>query len=202
MGQVIRFPENQIRPMGRVSRGVKGITLRPGDRVISMTTVDAASAGLILTVTERGFGKLTHLSEYPLRNRGGIGVLTARINEKSGRVVSLRTVSLEDHVMLITTRGRVIRIPVSSISQMGRVTTGVTLVRGEPDESVMMVARISVDEDSDDAPVESEEQETDKNAPPETTVQETETTERDEQPDEQEEDHGENQASRPEHTED
>ncbi len=202
MGQAIRFPENQIRPMGRVSRGVKGITLRPGDRVISMTTVEAASAGLILTVTERGFGKLTHLSEYPLRNRGGIGVLTARINEKSGRVVSLRTVSLEDHVMLITTRGRVIRIPVSSISQLGRVTTGVTLVRGEPDESVMMVARISVEEDSEDDPEKPAEQGADQSEPPQDTDQETETRERDEQTNEQEEDHGENQASRPEHPED
>ncbi len=150
MGQAIRFPETQIRPMGRVSRGVKGITLRPGDRVISMTTVEADSDELVLTVSERGFGKLTALPEYPLRNRSGIGVLTARINEKSGKVVSLRTVTRDDHVMLITTRGRVIRIPVASISTMGRVTTGVTLVRVKPEESVMMVARVPADDDADD----------------------------------------------------
>ncbi|MCD6499113.1 MAG: DNA gyrase subunit A [Deltaproteobacteria bacterium] len=151
MGQGIRFLESQIRSMGRVSRGVKGMTLRTGDRVVSMTTVLPESDVFVLTVTERGYGKLSPLSQFPVRHRGGVGVLTARLGEKFGEVVALRIVEMGDQLMLITTRGKVIRIPVDSISVRGRVTTGVTLVKTDSDEAVNVVARIPFSaEDEDD----------------------------------------------------
>jgi DNA gyrase subunit A len=142
MGQGIRFPESQVRPMGRVSRGVKGITLRSGDHLVSMSTVVSDSTTFGLTVSERGYGKLTPVSGFPTRNRGGVGVKTAPLSHRVGDVVALRVVDTDDHVMMVTTRGNVIRIPANTISVMGRVTQGVTLVKLPEDDSVMAVVTV------------------------------------------------------------
>jgi DNA gyrase subunit A len=142
MGQGIRFSESQVRPMGRVSRGVKGITLRSDDHLVSMSTVVSDSANFGLTVTEKGYGKLTPVSGFPTRNRGGVGVKTARLSHRIGDVVALRVVDTDDHVMMVTTRGNVIRIPANTISVMGRVTQGVTLVKLPEDDSVMAVVTV------------------------------------------------------------
>jgi DNA gyrase subunit A len=149
-GRVVRFSEEQVRAMGRVSRGVRGIKLRSEDSVVSMATVVPESDALTLTVTERGYGKLTHLTDYPTHNRGGLGVLAARLRDRDGRVVSLRIVDPTDDVMLVTSRGTVIRTPVEGISIRGRVTTGVTLVRVSEDEAVMAVVRLPEEEEEDE----------------------------------------------------
>ncbi len=149
LGQAIRFSEEQVRPMGRVSRGVKGIKLKPDDEVVSMSTLEPDMEALALTVSEQGYGKLTSVSEYPTQNRGGMGVLMARLKERDKGILSLCIVDSTDDVMLVTNRGTVMRTPVSGISIRGRVTTGVVLVRVPEGESVMVVVRIPGGENGD-----------------------------------------------------
>ena len=156
LGQAIRFSEEQARPLGRVSRGVKGIKLKTGDEVVSMSTLEPEADVLAFTVTEQGYGKLTPISEYPTQNRGGMGVLTIRLKKRDGGILSLRIVDPTDDVMLVTNRGTVIRTPVSGISVRGRVTTGVVLVRLLEDESAMVVVRIPEDENGEDSEDEQE----------------------------------------------
>jgi DNA gyrase subunit A len=143
-GQAIRFPEEQARPMGRSARGVKGISLREGDRLVAMETVSPEAAEpVMLTVCERGFGKCTPLSEYPTRNRGGMGVITIKTSERNGKVVDLRFLRPEDDVILVTNHGKLIRVTARGISVVGRNTQGVTLVRLDEGESVVSLAKVS-----------------------------------------------------------
>ncbi len=126
-GSLIRFEEEQIRPMGRTAAGVKGISLRDDDEVVSMEIIEPGSN--ILHVTEKGYGKQTPESEYRRINRGGKGVLTCRVTEKTGEVVTVKAVTGEEDLMLITIAGVLIRIPVAEISQTGRSAMGVRLIR-------------------------------------------------------------------------
>ncbi|MFP7170626.1 DNA gyrase subunit A [Terribacillus sp. 7520-G] len=147
-GYLIRFPEEQIRPMGRTAAGVKGITLRgDDDSVVSMDILDEGVD--ILNVTEKGFGKRTPESEYRITNRGGKGILTSKITEKTGQMVSAKPVTGEEDIMIITVSGVLIRMPVSSISVTGRNTQGVILIRIQENEAVATVARIDKEQEEE-----------------------------------------------------
>jgi DNA gyrase subunit A len=133
MGQAIRFAEKEARPMGRDTGGVKGMGLRKGDEVISMDVV-GANAGDLLVVTENGYGKRTKLADYPRKGRGGLGVKTAQLVEGKGRLVGARVVRDGYQVMLISTGGTVIRMPVVDIKRSGRATQGVIVMRFKTDD--------------------------------------------------------------------
>jgi DNA gyrase subunit A len=149
MGMSVRFPEAEVRPMGRVAYGVRGIRLREDDEVVSMEVVNPGAT--ILTVTERGYGKRTELDEYRLTARGGVGVKTCRVTEKNGPVVGCMQVGADDDLMLITDGGMVIRIKVKEISLLGRDTQGVRLISLKEDEKVVSLARLLEREDEEDA---------------------------------------------------
>jgi DNA gyrase subunit A len=121
-GKSIRFHENDVRPMGRGTRGVIGIKLAKADSVVGMVCV---SEGSVLTVTERGYAKRTSFSEYSLQNRGGKGVIAMKITKKTGDIAGMRAVKEPDGVMIISQQGKLIRIPVKGIRLMGRATQGV-----------------------------------------------------------------------------
>lgn len=139
-GYLIRFEEEQIRQMGRTAAGVKGISLRDGDIVVSMDIIEPGSK--ILHVTTNGYGKQTIETEYRKINRGGKGVLTANLTDKTGEIVSVKPVAGDEDLMLITIAGVLIRIPVEDISETGRNTMGVRLIRIQEDEKVATVAKI------------------------------------------------------------
>src|SRR5699024_7917550 len=125
-GYLIRFEEEQVRPMGRAASGVKGISLRDDDEVVSMEIVHEDSK--ILHVTSNGYGKQTAESEYRKINRGGKGVYTCRLSEKTGEVVAVKAVTGEEDLMLITIAGVLIRITVEEHSQTGQNAMGVHLI--------------------------------------------------------------------------
>lgn len=149
-GLLIRFHETDVRSMGRSATGVKGITLDDDDEVIGMEVLEEHSD--ILIVTQNGYGKRTPSEEYRLQHRGGKGIKTCNITEKNGYLVSMEAVNGNEDIMLITTGGVLIRMPVSDISIMGRNTQGVKLIRlDEADgEYVATVAKVEKEEESDD----------------------------------------------------
>jgi len=142
-GMSIRFKESDVRPMGRVSQGVKGITLEEGDHVVGMATSREDST--LLVVTENGFGKRTELEEYKTQTRGGKGILTYRVTEKTGKVIGVKLVYESDEIMLISSDGTLIRMKVSGISILGRATQGVTLMRTSEGNTVVSIARIETE---------------------------------------------------------
>ncbi|GIO24000.1 DNA gyrase subunit A [Oceanobacillus sp. J11TS1] len=144
-GYLIRFEEEQMRPMGRTAAGVKGISLRGDDEVVSMEILEEGSK--ILHVTSKGFGKQTPESEYRRINRGGKGVFTCKLDEKTGHVADVKVIQGDEDLMLITIAGVLIRIQVSDISQTGRNTKGVHLIRLQDDEEVATVARIEKEDE-------------------------------------------------------
>ena len=154
-GMCIRFNEADVRPMGRVSRGVRGIKLSDGDYVVGMS---AASEGDdLLVVTENGFGKKTPLTEYKTQTRGGKGVTTYRISDATGNIAGITVVSESDDIMLITSEGVVIRMKTREISRIGRLTKGVRLMRLDDNVSVVSIARTDEEEDEEAETVSPEE---------------------------------------------
>ncbi len=155
-GKAIRFHEGRVRPMGRQARGVTGIRMKREDAVIGMEVI-AGSDGTLLTITETGFGKRTSLSEYPLKNRGGQGVITIKSTPKLGEVVAIRMVEDTDHLLILTSGGKIIRLRMEEISVIGRNTMGRTLVRLDEGDSVVDVARAEPSEedekDGDSGPI-------------------------------------------------
>jgi DNA gyrase subunit A len=139
-GQAIRFHEREARPMGRATAGVKGMGLRKGDEVISVNIADDAAD--LLVVTENGYGKRTRVSEYPRKGRGGLGVKTVQLTEARGQLAGARVVRDGYQVMLISTGGTVIRIPVEDIKRLGRATQGVIAMRLRRDERVSTLAPV------------------------------------------------------------
>jgi DNA gyrase subunit A len=137
-GWAIRFREENVRPMGRTARGVRGIRLRQGagdaDEVVGMAVIPREEPATLLTVCEKGYGKRTPTSDYPTKNRGGKGVITIKTTERNGKVVGLRLVTDDDDIMLITDGGKLIRMPVDGIPTIGRNTQGVRLIRLEQAE--------------------------------------------------------------------
>ncbi|HEX6971662.1 MAG TPA: DNA gyrase C-terminal beta-propeller domain-containing protein, partial [Limnochordia bacterium] len=147
-GQAIRFPETEVRPMGRTAHGVKGISLEDGDRVIGMDCV-APDADL-LVVTARGYGKRTPLEEYRVTRRGGKGIRTLHRTEKNGEVVGARVVRDEDELMLLSADGVMIRISMRDVPRLGRSTQGVRLMRLNGDAGVVAIAQIAAKDDDGD----------------------------------------------------
>ena len=147
-GKCIRFAESGVRSMGRVARGVIGIRLAPDQAVVSMLV---CGEGDILTVTENGFGKRTPLADHPAHGRGGQGVIGIQTSERNGALVSVKQVTDEDDVMLISDGGTLVRIAAGEISTMSRNTQGVTLVRLREGEHLVGLARIAAEESNGSA---------------------------------------------------
>ena len=149
-GWAIRFREENVRPMGRSAGGVRGIRLRDNDDyVIGMAAVPREAPATLLTVCERGFGKRTVSTDYPTKNRGGKGVITIKTTERNGKVVGLRMVTDDEDLMLITNRGKLIRMPIDGIPTIGRNTQGVRLIRLEEDEVVVAMERMAEKEEGE-----------------------------------------------------
>ncbi|GAM08487.1 DNA gyrase subunit A [Geobacter sp. OR-1] len=156
-GKSIRFKEADARPMGRVSRGVRGMTLEDDDMVIGMEILNDSFVGSSLfTVTENGYGKRTELSEYRLQSRGGKGIITIKTTERNGCVVDIKQVTDENDLMLITDQGKIIRMPVAGFSVIGRNTQGVRLMVTEAEERIVAVAKLAEKDESDDSAVDDE----------------------------------------------
>ncbi|TYR80314.1 DNA gyrase subunit A [Priestia megaterium] len=146
-GMLIRFNENDVRSMGRTATGVKGITLDSEDEVIGMEILEEHAD--VLIVTKNGYGKRTPIDEYRVQSRGGKGLRTCNITEKNGEVVALKCVTQEEDIMLITVSGVLIRVSVSDISQMGRNTQGVKVIRLGENEFVSTVAKVQTSDEED-----------------------------------------------------
>jgi DNA gyrase subunit A len=147
-GLAIRFQENQVRPMGRTSRGVKGIAMGKTDELVAMEVINIGET--LLTVTENGFGKRTEVSEYPVQGRGGKGVITIKTTKRNGKVVTLRQVTEEDDMMIITRNGQIIRMSVKGVSLIGRNTQGVKLIGIEKGDKVTSVTTLAEKEDGEE----------------------------------------------------
>ena len=160
-GNAIRFDENDVRPMGRVARGVRGIKLEEGDYVVGISV--CRDDGEVLVVSEQGFGKRTSLDEYKIQTRGGKGVTCYKISEKTGNVAGIHIVDDANDIMLITSEGVIIRMPAADINTFGRVTKGVTMMR--LNEGVKIVG-VALTEHAE------EEEEVGEEKPAETTPQE------------------------------
>ncbi|MEH6941254.1 DNA gyrase subunit A [Bacillus sp. JJ722] len=158
-GMMIRFPETDVRSMGRTATGVKGITLRGNDEVIGMELLDEGAE--ILIVTHNGYGKRTNEKEYRIQSRGGKGIKTCNVTDKTGTLVSVKTVNGEEDLMIITAAGVIIRMAVCDISQTGRNTQGVKLIRLDNDENEF-VSTVAIVEKEDEADLD---QESDENLP-------------------------------------
>ncbi len=148
-GLATRFHETQVRSMGRQARGVTGIRLKGDDAVIGMEVISDDS-GTLLTITRSGFGKRTSLKEYPSKHRGGQGVITIKNTTKLGEVVAIKVVGDSDHLLILTSGGRIIRLNMEQISVIGRNTMGRTLVRMDQGEHVVDVARAEPSEEEDE----------------------------------------------------
>ena len=139
-GKSIRFSETDVRTMGRTAAGVRGMKLGEEQRIISMILVD--EEGSILTSTENGFGKRTVVSDYPLKGRGGQGVISIKTNERNGEIVGAVQVKADDEIMMITDNGTLVRIAVDDVSEMGRNTQGVRLIRLTKGEKLVEIEKI------------------------------------------------------------
>lgn len=147
-GKAVRFSESNVRAMGRTACGVRGIRLETGHQVISLIV---AAEGDVMTVTENGFGKRTAISEYPVHGRGGQGVISIQTSERNGNVVGAVQVIEDDEVMMITDGGTLVRNRVAEISQMGRNTQGVIMIRLHKQERLIGIERIeNLDSDEDE----------------------------------------------------
>jgi len=157
-GRAVRFNEGTVRPMGRTASGVRGITLSGDDDVvIGMITVENESAD-VLVVSENGYGKRSSIGDYRITNRGGKGVKTINITDKTGKLIALKDVSDQYDLMIITQAGIVLRIPVSDLRVMGRATQGVRLINIRENDSIASVAYVEVNEEDSDVENGTEEQ--------------------------------------------
>jgi len=146
-GFSIRFPESDVRPMGRTAAGVRGIRLSGGDRVMAMVVIDADGEGKLLTVTEKGYGKRTAAQEYRTQARGGKGVINIKVTSKIGAVVGVHLVNDLDEVMLVGSSGNIIRIRVDGVRTIGRSTQGVRLIQLDEKDCLAAVAKLAERED-------------------------------------------------------
>jgi DNA gyrase subunit A len=150
-GKAIRFSEQDVRSMGRVTRGVRGMNLNEDDHVIGMEIVDNDVVGSsIFTVCENGYGKRTDLDEYRGQSRGGKGIITIKTSDRNGSVVNVMQVSNDNDLMVITDNGKILRVPVSGFSVIGRNTQGVRLITTEDKEKVVAVARLAEQEEDEE----------------------------------------------------
>jgi len=163
-GKSVRFLESDVRPTGRVSRGVRGMNLEKDDRLVSMEVLSHGKT--LFTITENGYGKRTSIDEYPINKRGGKGVITIKTSARNGMAVAIILVEDEDDVMIMTDSGKIIRISVSSVSIISRNTQGVKLIGLDEGDSVTGAARLAEKdngngEGADDADYEDQESDAD-----------------------------------------
>nr|WP_034561690.1 DNA gyrase subunit A [Carnobacterium gallinarum] len=154
LGYAVTFNENTVRDMGRSASGVRGIRLREDDYVVGMDVLKPDSE--VLVITENGYGKRTKATEYPIKGRGGKGIKTANITPKNGNLAGLTTVNGQEDIMLITNTGVIIRFEVDSVSQTGRATLGVRLIRVGEDAIVSTMAKVDAEpvvDESEETPV-------------------------------------------------
>ena len=147
-GKANRFREDEVRSMGRYTRGVRGLKVEEDDILVGMVTME--EPGSLLTITERGYGKRTWSEEYRLTHRGSGGVINIRNIERNGSVISIMQVDEEDEIILISARGMIIRVPVDQIRQTGRSTMGVRLMDLPDDDAIVDAAIVSPDEEEED----------------------------------------------------
>jgi DNA gyrase subunit A len=162
-GMSIRFKEDDVRTMGRVAAGVRGMDLDEGDEVVGMTILDKNQKQDLLSVTNSGYGKRTESEEYRIQTRGGKGIITMKTTDKNGEVIAVRAVSNDDDLMVITDKGQVVRIRIREISTMGRNTQGVRLARLKEGEKVVACQSLAETDHEEESSPESGEG----NAPPE-----------------------------------
>jgi DNA gyrase subunit A len=148
-GKSIRFPESQVRPMGRAAGGVRAIATRAEDDAVAMEVLRPGKT--ILTVTERGYGKRSALDDYRGQNRGGQGIITIKTTDRNGAVVGVLQVADDDEVMVVSNSGKVLRVRVNGIPTIGRNTQGVRIMETAADERVVSVARLAESEDEPEA---------------------------------------------------
>jgi len=144
-GKAVRFHEAEVRPMGRTAHGVKAVSLEEGDTVVSMVTVRREAT--LLSITENGYGKCSPVDEYRVSHRGGLGIITIKTTERNGQVVAVKEVVDSDQLMIMTSGGQVIRMPVKGISVIGRNTQGVRLINLDEGDKVSDVARVVIEDD-------------------------------------------------------
>jgi DNA gyrase subunit A len=144
-GMAIRFPETDVRPMGRTAYGVRGISLRDDDFVVAMEVV--RPGGTLLTVTEQGFGKRTEIDEYRVQSRGGVGIINIATTDRNGQVVGVAYVQEGDELLLITQQGMILRMQTNDVRAIGRATQGVKLIDIEGDDKVVSIAKLAEKED-------------------------------------------------------
>ena len=148
-GMSITFSEQDVRPMGRTAQGVIGIKLGENDKVIGMESIISGANATLLAITENGFGKRTDLDEYRVQNRGGRGVITYKVTQKTGKLVGIRVTDDSNDVMMITDTGTIIRISVRDVSVLGRSTQGVTLMRTNDGGKVVSIELVEPEETED-----------------------------------------------------
>jgi len=146
-GFAIRFPESEVRPMGRATYGVRGIRLRPRDRVVGAAILE--SAGEVLSVTASGFGKRTPIADYRKQSRGGLGIINLKVSDKTGEVISAKHVTAGEGLILITQAGMIIRLSVADVRLVGRSTQGVKLMDLDPEDRLVAVAKLAEPAPSD-----------------------------------------------------
>ncbi len=147
-GMAIRFHESDVRSMGRVSVGVRGIKLRDGDEVVDMVVVEQGA--FLLTVCERGFGKRTDLDDYRVQSRGGLGLINIKTTDRNGRVVALKAVHDDDELMMITANGMIVRTGLEQVRAIGRNTAGVRMISLKEGDKLVAVARLMTDQNVGD----------------------------------------------------
>lgn len=146
-GLAIRFPETDVRSMGRAARGVTGIRLKKQDKVKDLVIVDKDTT--LLSVCERGYGKRTKFQEYRLQSRGGIGIHNIKTSERNGKLIGMKEVKDKDDLMLVSGTGMVVRIPVKSTRAIGRNTQGVRLISLDADDKLISVARVAHEDEEE-----------------------------------------------------
>jgi DNA gyrase subunit A len=146
-GMAIRFPETDVRPMGRTAYGVRGISLRDDDFVVAMAEV--RPGGTLLTVTEHGFGKRTEIEEYRVQSRGGVGIINIATTDRNGQVVGVAYVQEGDALLLITQQGMILRMQTNDVRAIGRATQGVKLIEIEGEDRVVSIAKLAERDDED-----------------------------------------------------
>jgi DNA gyrase subunit A len=161
-GQAIRFHERDVRPMGRASRGVRGIRLRSGDQVIGMDIVEDNSS--VFVISEYGYGKRTKVSQFTAHARGGVGIRSAIVNKKTGMLMGVKTLTENaNEVIIISTAGQTIRLGLKDIPELGRATQGVRIMRLNESDTVASLALI-------DKSLEGEEEEIEDDGTPEVAI--------------------------------
>ena len=150
LGIVIRFREEDVRPVGRTARGVRGITLDEDNEVIGMVTITAEAQSSILTVTERGYGKRTQVGEYRVQSRAGKGVISVKVTDKNGPAISFHQVWETDEIMLITADGMILRTKIRDIREIGRNAQGVRLMDLPDEDRIVGVAKLAESEEEED----------------------------------------------------